>query len=386
MRRGAFGLGAFTLKGEQTHITLTAPVEAAPRGANEVPCLTIRDPSGDERLVFLDASGAAATVLGRSPDCDAPLSDGAVSRNHVSFRRVGDSVEVTDLNSTNGTFLQGVRLQGSATVEPGQLVQLGKTVVMVDWRDPAETAAAQELAEDLERAARYVTSLLPERIEAGPIRLDWHFEPSTKLGGDVFGWQPLDARHAAGFLIDVTGHGVGAAMHSTAILTALRQRTLPNTDFRDPGQVLTRLNDTFGMDAHDGFCFTIWYGVYDQETRQLRFGSGGHHPSYLVSPLGGAPMPLRLRGPLMGVMEAVEYESASITVPPGARLHIFSDGCFEITARDGRAWKLADFLPLLSGAEEGVAVSAAAVHAAVKAEAGAGPLADDFSIMSVTFD
>ena len=44
-------------------------------------------------------------------------------------------------------------------------------------------------------------------------------------------------------------------------MNVLRQRALPNTDFRDPAQVLHRLNAMFQMESHGGMYFSIWYGV-----------------------------------------------------------------------------------------------------------------------------
>ena len=77
------------------------------------------------------------------------------------------------------------------------------------------------------------------------MRTDWCFKPSTKLGGDAFGCLWLDEQSFAIFLIDVSGYGVGAAMHSVTVLNVMRQRALPDVDWRNPGSVLATLNDRF---------------------------------------------------------------------------------------------------------------------------------------------
>ena len=119
-------------------------------------------------------------------------------------------------------------------------------------------ASQQALAEDVAQAAQYVQSLLPPRIPQGEIRTDWRFIPSASLGGDAFGYHDLDARYFACYLLDVCGHGVGAALLSVSVLNTLRSQSLPQTDFRQPGQVLTALNKAFRMEQHDGKYFTIW--------------------------------------------------------------------------------------------------------------------------------
>ena len=64
-----------------------------------------------------------------------------------------------------------------------------------------------------------------------PLQVDWHYQPSTELGGDAFGYHWIDDEHFALYLLDVCGHGVGAAMHGVAVLGSLRQQTLPDTDY-----------------------------------------------------------------------------------------------------------------------------------------------------------
>ena len=90
------------------------------------------------------------------------------------------------------------------------------------------------------------------------------FVPSTQLGGDMFGYHWLDPDHAAIYLLDVSGHGVGSSLLAVSASNMLTYRSLPNTDFHDPGQVLTRLNELFQMDRQDDKYFTIWYGIYDR--------------------------------------------------------------------------------------------------------------------------
>lgn len=325
--------------------------------------------------------------LGRRAPAEVLLGDAEVSGLHcevVARGSVGDAL-VTDLGSTNGTFLNGRRVQGSMRLAQGMVLQLGRQVFVHEFRSPAEVAQAEELAQDLDKASRYVQSLLPPRLHHGPLRTDWCFQPSTQLGGDAFGHFMLDEHRFAGYLIDVSGHGAGAAMHSVSVMNVLRQRVLPDTDFGDPAQVLARLNAIFPMDSHDGMMFSIWYGVFDRRDRRLRYASGGHHPAYLQAADSGALTPLKTRNLVIGAMPDAVFGAADVIVPPGARLFLFSDGVFELHDRDGRAWSLADLLPLLAQVPAGHEAPAHWLQQAVMAQARPGPLADDFSLLAVTF-
>jgi len=73
-----------------------------------------------------------------------------------------------------------------------------------------------QLEDELSQAARYIQSLLPPKLNE-KISTDWKFIPSAHLGGDSFGYSFLDEDNFLFYLIDVSGHGVGAALLSTTV-------------------------------------------------------------------------------------------------------------------------------------------------------------------------
>lgn len=208
----------------------------------------------------------------------------------------------------------------------------------------------QRLEEELLEAGRYVQSILPEPTTE-PFRISWAYHPSTELGGDSFGYHWIDDTHFAIYLLDVCGHGVGAALLSVAAINVIRAASLPNVDFLDPGAVLRGLNDTFQMERHNNMYFTIWYGVYDTATRTLRHSSGGHPPSILLRPgaeEAGTPELLRCPGMLIGAMPGMHFASDTTDIPPGSRLFVFCDGAYEIKKPDGTMIDFdTDYLPFL---------------------------------------
>ena len=243
------------------------------------------------------------------------------------------------------------------------------------------------LAEDLASAARYVRSLLPPPGDLAGIRADWRFIPSADLGGDAFGYHRLDDDHVAISLLDVCGHGVGAALLSVSALNAVRGESLPNTDFRDPGAVLTALNRAFPMERHNDMFFTMWYGVYDRQRRSLRWAGGGHPPALLFQPGLAAnlnPATLDSDNPLLGAIEGLDFSSREVEVPPESTLYLFSDGAFEITRPDGSMGTLDRFQELLASRPGGGETALDSVVEQIMALAGGVDLADDLSILAVT--
>lgn len=326
-------------------------------------------------------------TVGRKLVCDFVLPDAEVSGKHceISARPGEADATVTDLQSTNGTFVEGKRLSGSTRLPTGGLLQLGSHVLKHEYRLPSELEQSLELDRDLEKASSYVKALLPEPIREGPVRTDWFFLPSTLLGGDAFGYQQLDDDTFAGYVVDVSGHGAGAAMHSVSVMNVLRQRALPNTDFRDPAQVLSSLNTTFQMESHGGMYFSIWYGVYEPKTRLLRYSSAGHHPSYLAQPSQQELIPLQTRNLMIGALPEARFLASSVEVMPGSVLYVFSDGVFEVVTKEGTQWGLQDFLPLLQRPAVANVSEPERLYRAVQEVARPGALDDDFSMLVVTF-
>ncbi|HSW04101.1 PP2C family protein-serine/threonine phosphatase [Aquabacterium sp.] len=371
--------------GDQTIVRKSAPRAAMVAPEDWVHTLVIVEGIDPGRRIKVEAR---PLVLGRKPQCDLVLAEADVSGQHCEVRSLAgqDALQVIDLNSTNGSFIDGQAVRGPALLTPGALLQIGRQVLRHELQPRQVAEAALEFDRDLDKASGYVQALLPPPLRSAALRADWVFKPSTRLGGDGFGYVALDEHRLAAYVIDVAGHGAGAAMHCVSVLNVLRQRALPHTDFTDPAQVLSRLNETFPMDNHGGLFFTIWYGVYDAARRVLDFAAAGHHPAYLRSADGTRLQPLHTRNPIVGgVPPDHHFLAAQVAVEPGSSLYAFSDGVFEIMTAEGRQWRLADFLPLIHEAPADRTGEPERLLRRVLACARPGPLDDDFSLLLVTF-
>lgn len=208
----------------------------------------------------------------------------------------------------------------------------------------------QLIEAELAEAADYVCSLLPEPSPYPPLIVDMRFIPSSQLGGDSFDYYWLDDQYAVMYLLDVSGHGLRAALPSVSVLNLLRSQALKQVDYRKPSQVLAGLNEIFQMTARNDKYFTIWYGVYNQRKRQLTYASAGHPPAILISPQRGgaiATFPLKTPGFPVGMFPGVEYEEAVCTVAAQSSLYLFSDGIYEIPQHNGEIWGIDPFIAQL---------------------------------------
>ncbi len=251
------------------------------------------------------------------------------------------------------------------------------------YRQLAESQ--RQLAEEVAQAARYVQSLLPERL-AGDVSVDWRFVPSTQLGGDMFGYHWLGPDHLAVYLLDVSGHGVGSSLLAVSAANLLSAGSLPDTDFRDPGAVVARLNDVFQMERQNGKYFTIFYGVYERPTRTLAYCNAAHPAALLFTGPAresAALKQLESTDPMVGMLPpGMPFETRKVAVEAYARLLVYSDGVYEIDRPDGTMWQHAEFVDYLAplAGEDDLTER---LYGHVRQLHGTDTLADDFSVLDV---
>jgi pSer/pThr/pTyr-binding forkhead associated (FHA) protein len=124
--------------------------------------LVILEPESSERRVPLPPG---ALNIGRAPPCVLLLDGAEISRAHCRIDVDGDEVTVTDLNSTNGTFVDNKRLSGSAPLPHGALLRIGNYVMTCEYLSELgrETVESTQRRRDLAE----VTVLRPRRGRSG---------------------------------------------------------------------------------------------------------------------------------------------------------------------------------------------------------------------------
>jgi DNA-binding NtrC family response regulator len=113
-----------------------APTVARPKldeasaGAASYALEIVEGPGAGARFV-IDESAPSRVLLGQGPACELRVSDTHVSRRHAALEIAGRRLRITDLGSTNGTFVDGVAI-GEAYLRGGEIVRLGGTALRVD--------------------------------------------------------------------------------------------------------------------------------------------------------------------------------------------------------------------------------------------------------------
>ena len=274
-----------------------------------------------------------------------------------------------------------LRARISACLEKKQLHEQEQAMFL------ALKESQEHLAAELAEAADYVTSLLPEPL-AGEVTTEWKFIPSTQLGGDSFGYHWLDEENLAMYLLDVCGHGVGAALLSISAMNVLRSHSLPDTDFKNPGNVLEALNEMFQMERHNNMYFTMWYGVYNKTDHTIVHSCGGHPPAVLLSGddrSSAEPVLLKVPGLVIGTMPDMPYRNETQPLGRYNELYLFSDGVYEVDLPDGGMWEFDDFVKLVAKPPPSGKNEIEVVADQVTEWVGGGSFEDDFSMVKFVF-
>jgi len=244
-------------------------------------------------------------------------------------------------------------------------------------------AAQTQLAHELAEAEMYVKSLLPAPLH-GPISTDWQFVSSSTLGGDFFGYRWLNDHSLAIYLLDVMGHGVGAALLSTSVESALRGGALGHLALDDPAAVIRALNLAFPMHENDGRFFSMWYGVYDERDRSLAYTNAGHPPPLLFD--GGQVSKLGATATMVGVLPDFQFQARRIAVSRKSRLYLYSDGAYEVTTPDGGMLLLEGLHAIIARVSLTDGPQTAEILRLIREAHGMMQLQDDLSLLEVSFD
>ncbi len=250
-----------------------------------------------------------------------------------------------------------------------------------------EVEQAEKLhAKELEHAALIQRSIVLAIFPPFPDRKDFELHaamaPAREVGGDFFDFFLLD-RERLGFVVgDVSGKGVPAALFMAVTRTLVRATA---QHIAAPAECLTHVNKTLIEQNASGMFVTLFYGVLDTRTGEMQFANAGHNPPYLLSPQGGRALREK-SGPMLGVIEGVEYVARACRIEPGEGIVLYTDGVTEATGPERNFFdeqRLERFLS--EHCTDSVERIVASLVAAAQDFSGGLPQADDITVLALRY-
>ena len=222
-------------------------------------------------------------------------------------------------------------------------------------------AANKYMTQSLESAASFQLSLLQESPpSAAGLNIGWIYCPCDQLAGDSYGVYPVADNCLLMYQLDVTGHGVKAALLAVTLLHLLNPENPGNVVLNasdgsvvPPAQVVSELNERFQINEESNQFFTMVYGVYDCSKHIFTYVNAAHSTPILT---GVDTSLVEEESDLpVGVMPLVEFTENRLELLEGQAIAVYSDGIIEaIREEDGELYseeRLVKFLQQESATE-----------------------------------
>jgi len=322
--------------------------------------ITIADTSlPDNPLIYINAGFerltgySAAEVLGRNcrflqgPGTDPATVDQLrtairerqpITVQMLNYRKDGtpfwNRLSITPVQDASGTVTHFIGVQSDVTAEKQAKDSLQEAKERLE-------IASNAMKRDLEAAADLQHALLPVELpKFAGMNFAYRFRPCSDVGGDSLNVLPLDDRHLAVYILDVSGHGVAAAFLSVTLTHMMS--AVPDRSFlyhaasggsgkyciTPPAEVVSRLNQHFLSNPNVSQFFTMIYGVLDKETGEFRYVAAGHLGPIHFSRTSGSCIG-ETGGIPVGLLPSSTYEERTVTLSRGDRLYLCTDGIIE---------------------------------------------------------
>lgn len=199
------------------------------------------------------------------------------------------------------------------------------------------TAEKERIGTELALATRIQADMLPNIYPAFPDREEFDvyasMDPAREVGGDFYDFFLVDEDHLCLLIADVSGKGIPAAlfmMASRIILASFAKQGL------SPAEILRRTNETICQNNREEMFVTVWLGVLEISTGKLTAANAGHEYPVLTGPDGRFELVKDKHGFVIGGMDGVRYKEYELSMVPGSKLFLYTDGVPEATDPDNQ--------------------------------------------------
>jgi len=183
-----------------------------------------------------------------------------------------------------------------------------------------------KMARELALAGEVQAGFLPSKMPDIPgWQLAATLKPARRTSGDFYDVIQLPDGRLAVLVADVVDKGVEAALFMALSWSLIRTYALEHA--ARPERVFSNVNDRILSDTRSSQFLSAFLGFIDPGTGEMVYCNAGHNPPLLVQSLrSGQCKPLPRTGMLLGVMDGVAWEQASVRVSPGDALVLYTDG------------------------------------------------------------
>ena len=196
--------------------------------------------------------------------------------------------------------------------------------------------AAARIDKELEYAKQIQLSALPTNFPEGEeYGVYAQMIAAKEVGGDFYDFYKLDDKTVAFLAADVSGKGIPAAMFMMTAKTIIKDLAESGMAVND---IFTKANEKLCENNESGMFVTAWMGILDLTTGNMQFANAGHNPPLLKRADGEFEYLKTRAGFVLAGMESVRYRVGELTLAPGDRLFLYTDGVPEATNIDNKLY------------------------------------------------
>jgi sigma-B regulation protein RsbU (phosphoserine phosphatase) len=195
--------------------------------------------------------------------------------------------------------------------------------------------------------------MMPHIFPAFPDRPEFDIyasmDPAKEVGGDFYDFFLVDEDHLCMVMADVSGKGIPAALFMMASKIILQSCAMLG---QSPAEILTKTNEAICSNNQEGMFVTVWLGILEISTGRLRAANAGHEYPVLKKAGGAFALHRDRHGLVIGAMDGVRYQGYELSLEPGTKLFVYTDGVPEAVDGEGRMFGAGRMLEALNRAPD----------------------------------
>jgi sigma-B regulation protein RsbU (phosphoserine phosphatase) len=185
---------------------------------------------------------------------------------------------------------------------------------------------AELQAERVERLASAQQNLMPRPEDFPEARFQVSIRQVLDAGGDFYDVIPV-GQHVVDYLVaDASGHDLAASLWTASLKALAAEYASP---LNLPLEIVRAINSSLCRILPSGAFFTLVYARLNHQTGRLSVVNAGHPPLIFVPLVGDEPVVMRLEGDVVGAFPDAVFGVGELTLKPGDRIFLFTDGVIE---------------------------------------------------------
>ena len=212
-------------------------------------------------------------------------------------------------------------------------VTIEKAVKQIEYirQTQREHAQLEDLKGDLAVAGEIQQAILPRVFPPFPengdvMDLAALMTPAKDVGGDFYDFFRIDPEHIGVVMADVSGKGIPAAIFMAVSRTLIRAI---GTQGLTPEECINKANELLCMESANNMFVTVFYGIYNVKTGELRYCNGGHNAPCIIHSDGRTELMKVEPNFIVGALSGMTYKGEKTTLEKGETLLLYTDGVTE---------------------------------------------------------